>query len=423
MQRGIVRWLWRGRIPLGKVSIIEGDKACGKSTAIAWLAAGTSRGTLDGDLLGDPARVLIYSAEDDPSDTIRPRLEAQGADLERVLGLEEDEDITLPKDLEDLERKIERHRAKLVVFDVIASFLGPGVSLTSDTSIRRALGGLVGIARRTGAAIVLLRHLNRRRSAPAYDRGLGGPALGNLSREIWVMALHPDDGGDPNGRRVLAHVDGNLGESQITTSLEMSLDASRRLVIGPEVAITANDLLRTQPVWTTGRRNVPLAEVVAWLRAHLGGRWLPANDVLDAGAEHEPAYVEHAIDNARRELNVEHTRRTLRNPDGSTTHQSWIWLPGFVPPPEPVELPPPAPSPAPRSSPIPTRSSPTRPPTLTPSPTPSADPWASMIELGLAPSVGGVEGGVGNSSAANGFASTPPSSLPTPPGDLSGASS
>src|SRR4051812_6408341 len=84
-----VRWLWEGRIPFGKVTILEGDPGVGKSTMALDLAARVSRGA------GMPATrgtsdeapagtVIIYSGDDGLSDTVRPRLEAAGADVRKI---------------------------------------------------------------------------------------------------------------------------------------------------------------------------------------------------------------------------------------------------------------------------------------------------------------------------------------------------
>lgn len=108
----------------------------------------------------------------------------------------------------------------------------PRVSLSSDASVRRALGPLTDIAEDTGAAIVLVRHLNGQRRAPAYRRGLGGPAVANLARSVLVLALHQEDEGDPTGRRVLALTKGNLaGRSSL--SVEFQLDTTGRLLMDP----------------------------------------------------------------------------------------------------------------------------------------------------------------------------------------------
>src|SRR5208283_4537379 len=77
-----VRWLWSGRVPLGKITILQGDPGLGKSGIALDIASRTStkQPMPDGSLsdLKQPADVLLLSAEDGPADTIRPRLDALG---------------------------------------------------------------------------------------------------------------------------------------------------------------------------------------------------------------------------------------------------------------------------------------------------------------------------------------------------------
>lgn len=328
IRREPVRWLWRGRIPLAKATMLEGDGGAGKSSLITWLAAGASRGDLDGDLAGEPATVILFNAEDGAGDTIRPRLEAQGGDLDLVHALDEERDttITFPDDLETLRQLIIRTQAKLVVFDPIASFLAPKVTLTSDTGVRRALGPLKRIAEDTGAAIVLIRHLNGQRNAPAYRRGLGGAALSNVVRMVWVVALDPDDGDDPSGRRIIAYVKGNP-DGRITTSIEMIRDEAGRITIGSEVAITSNELLRQQHSGA-GRRQPSRTDAIAWLREFLDGREVSTNEVNEEAAAR--LISARTLDRARSEVGVLHRRVEVRNADGTSTHATMLRLPEYV---------------------------------------------------------------------------------------------
>ena len=83
-----VQWLWRPYIPIGKVTLLQGDPNCGKSTMMMNLVSELSRGGAmpDGTALGRPQRIIYQCSEDDAEDTIKPRLEKYGADY-RVPGL------------------------------------------------------------------------------------------------------------------------------------------------------------------------------------------------------------------------------------------------------------------------------------------------------------------------------------------------
>src|SRR6185312_9385094 len=98
-----VRWLWPGRIPLGKITILDGDPGLGKSLITLDLIARltTGRGMPDEpgaslrELSGDPHGAVLLSAEDGLGDTIAPRLLAAGGDPERVIALQTVRDLDI----------------------------------------------------------------------------------------------------------------------------------------------------------------------------------------------------------------------------------------------------------------------------------------------------------------------------------------
>lgn len=138
-----VRWLWEGRIPLGKVTILQGEPGVGKSTLAYDLAARVSRGYEmpgDGRAGGAPGNVLFFSGGDDLADTVRPRLDAAGADLTRIYAAEHEirPDAVAPL------------RPTLIVIDPFADYLGVGPH-RNPTNAMRTLGQL---AKRSGAAVL-----------------------------------------------------------------------------------------------------------------------------------------------------------------------------------------------------------------------------------------------------------------------------
>ena len=73
VDREQVRWLWPGRIPLGKVTVLDGDPGTGKSTLTLTIAAKVTTGSPFPDgTRPERADVILLSAEDDIGDTIRP---------------------------------------------------------------------------------------------------------------------------------------------------------------------------------------------------------------------------------------------------------------------------------------------------------------------------------------------------------------
>jgi Bifunctional DNA primase/polymerase, N-terminal/AAA domain len=190
-----IRWLWPQRIALGKTSLIAGAPGLGKSQITTYLAAITSSGgTWPGGEKCEAGDVLFLSAEDDPADTIRPRLEARGADLDRVHIIEAVRDqqreraFNLKHDLEALAAALAaRPGAKLVVIDPISAYLG-NIDSHKNAEVRGALAPLAKLAADHGVAIVCVTHLNKSPSADPLTRVIGSTAFGAAVRTAFLVA-------------------------------------------------------------------------------------------------------------------------------------------------------------------------------------------------------------------------------------------
>jgi RecA-family ATPase len=141
-----VEWLWPLHLALGKLAILEGDPGLGKSFLALDLVARltTGRPWPDGSPGGPPAHAVVLNAEDDNQDTVRPRLEALGADLDRVIVHEPrvllaPGPLCLSRAIRLLETELTRTQARLVVLDPIVAFLDEHVRIHSELSVRRAL--------------------------------------------------------------------------------------------------------------------------------------------------------------------------------------------------------------------------------------------------------------------------------------------
>ena len=229
-----VTWLWDGRIPLGKLTILDGDPGLGKSTLSLALAANVSRGTpLPGSTEpSKPAGVVLLSAEDDLADTIRPRLDAAGADVTRILALrtvpgDDEMPPSIPADLDVLERAIARVDARLVVIDPLMAFLDADVDGHKDQSVRRALHRLSKLAEDTRTAVVVVRHLNKAVGGNPLYRGGGSIGVIAAARAGMLVARDPDDA----NRRVLASTKCNLAAEPESLSFHLEQhDETSRVV-------------------------------------------------------------------------------------------------------------------------------------------------------------------------------------------------
>lgn len=208
-----VEWLWPGYLPLGKLSILEGDPGLGKSTLTLDLAARlTVGGALpDGTPGIEPSNVLLFTAEDAIGDTVRPRLEAAGADLDRVYvmqGIRTSDGqrmIEFPQDVPRLEHAIKHFGARFVIIDPLMAFLGSGIDSHRDQDVRRVLYPLAEMASRTGTAVLLMRHLNKGTGKVMYR---GGGSIGIVGAVRLGMLVAPDP--EFLSRQVLAVFKSNL---------------------------------------------------------------------------------------------------------------------------------------------------------------------------------------------------------------------
>jgi hypothetical protein len=189
-----VQWLWPRRIPLGKITILDGDPGLGKSLITLDVAARVTRNReMPDGTPGAAGGVVLASAEDGLADTVRPRLDAAGADVTRVLDLTfTDSDRTrllqIPNDLARLEEGIRRVGAVLVIIDPVYSFLSGAFNTDKDSQVRQALTPLAKLAERMQVAVILVRHLNKSEQTKAIYRGGGSIGFIGLARSGLLVA-------------------------------------------------------------------------------------------------------------------------------------------------------------------------------------------------------------------------------------------
>jgi hypothetical protein len=310
VDREPVRWLWPGRIPLGKVTVLDGDPGTGKSTLTLTIAAKVTTGSPfpDGSR-PERADAILLSAEDDIGDTIRPRLEAAGADLTRCWVLPDVQPEPdrpprppeLPADLDALEGMVKDKAAALVVIDPIAAFLSGTVDMHRDQDVRRALAPLAYMAARTGTAVVIVRHMNKGQGSALY-RGSGSIGIVGAARAGLLVAPDPND----EDRRILAMSKENLAKKRGSLAYRIVEDERygvARVVWDGTSSLTANDLVRPR----VDEDEAPaLAEATRVLKEILADGPLAAGNVKKQAAT--AGVAERTLHRARQALGVT-TRR------------------------------------------------------------------------------------------------------------------
>ncbi len=312
-----VKWIWKGRIPKGKVTIVQGDPGKGKSVLTTDLAA---RHTVGRDFPdGVPCQaggVVLLNAEDGLADTILPRLEAAGGDPAKVLSLATvpDEDghdrlLSIPEDIRTIERGIRRVNAGLVVIDPFMAFLSGKLNAHKDQDVRKALAPLAAMAERTGAAVVVVTHLNKSEGGNALYRGGGSIGIVGQARSALLVAEDPGD----ERRRVLASLKNNLSQpapSLVFNVASAESGAARVEWVG-DTELKADQLLNVMA--SAGRRSAQDG-AEDFLREALADGPKKAADVVKEAKKADVA--EATLKRAKKALNV------LSKKDGDG---SWWW--------------------------------------------------------------------------------------------------
>ena len=171
-----VAWLWQHYLPLGALTLLEGEPGSGTSLLALHIAACVTGGhALPGGTPSTQGTVILVADQDHPGYTIAPRLLAAGGDPARVLLLTtveqvdsdkvkiEDRPFSLARDLYLLEEAVTRTHAALVILDSLDT-CRPG-------ELRQALPALAQLAQRTGCAILLVRPIAAPQGAHAQKPG------------------------------------------------------------------------------------------------------------------------------------------------------------------------------------------------------------------------------------------------------------
>jgi putative DNA primase/helicase len=245
-------WLWPGRIPLGKLTLLIGDPGLGKSLLTNDVASRVTRGTLFPDGAAcEVGSVILLSAEDDAADTIRPRLDAAGADVSRAHVLEAvrvqltdgsliEKTFNLETDSAALEAALREYPdVRLIVIDPISAYLG-GVDSHSNAEVRGILAPLTALAARFGVAVLCVTHLRKSAGAAIY-RAISSIAFAAAARAVWAVAPDPED----LDRKLLLAVKQNLSASAggLAFRIETQNNVPRLAWEPGLVDLAANDVL------------------------------------------------------------------------------------------------------------------------------------------------------------------------------------
>lgn len=332
-----VEWLWEGRIPIGKITIIGGRPGVGKTMLSTYLAARVTTATpwCDGAAPCKLGSVLLVNGEDGLADTLRPRCDAAGADPAKIHALDILGDVPgrsvrwfTMDDIPRLKRAIgEAPDCRLVIIDPAGAFLGDR-NENSNGEVRGLLGPLAALAAELRIAIVLIMHLNKSQGTDAMRRFLGSVGWAGAARAAWMIAEDPQDPTDPK-RVLMLSVKSNLGAKMHGLAYRIGGDPpSLQWCDGP-VTITADELVSMEG--KGGEDPSKLEEAGRWLLQFLAAGPVTALTVQEQASKANIRW--RTLERASTDL------RIVKRPMGPRA--PWVWeLPHDDPPTTAPQIPP-----------------------------------------------------------------------------------
>ncbi|RMG39739.1 MAG: hypothetical protein D6725_04685 [Planctomycetota bacterium] len=318
-----IRWLWQDRIALGRLTAVVGAPGIGKSFLICDWAARVSSGRPWPDGAPCPrGDVLILSAEDDPADTLRPRLEAAGADLTRVhflAGVTDRDADGQPRqrslsldDLAAIERALQKFpETRMLTIDPIGSYLGGYTDAHRENEVRDRLQPLNELARRYDVAVVLVMHRRKAGGRFADDLAMGSRAFTAIARAVYHVC---GDRGD-HQRRLFVPGKHNLAPTTPGLAFRIVGEPGKvARVVWDETPIdmTADEALAAEHDAPARHKRNAAAQ---WLQERLANGPVPVENILEEARG--CGFSEKTIRRAGKALGL---RRRKDGFDGG-----WVW--------------------------------------------------------------------------------------------------
>lgn len=307
-----IKFIWEPFIASRKITMFAGQPGKGKSQMLALIAAGVSTGAKLPSGMGHfpKGKVAMLSAEDSADDTIRPRLLANSADLDRVTDIQATSHldaagkrisgvVRLDEDLELISQLLGADgEYSLVIIDPISAYLG-NVNENSNAELRGLMSKIDMLANKHNVAFVLNTHLNKNIDAGnATARIIGSVAYGAAARMVVIFTDHPDAKDQPeDGRCVFQCCKNNLAPKGHGLIYEIEpvlipdqimdeagnikagmLQTSRIKFTGDIYEGTADSLV----VKSKERSSPKTEECIGWLRQFLINGPMPLTDIRGA---------------------------------------------------------------------------------------------------------------------------------------------
>jgi len=303
-----VDWLWHNRLPIGKACELIGDPNTGKSFLCTEIIARLSTGEdLPDDEVTerDAIKSLMVSSEDEPEDTIKPRLRKAGANMEQVFFLDgfrfgsKNQTLNLknPEHVKHLEIAIKEFKVSLLVLDPLDAYLG-GTNSNINACVRELLTPLNRVLRDTKCTLLAIRHLNKNEQMKAMHRGGASVGFTANARASFIVCEVPD-----SDEKAVICIKANLSQmpEHIGYTIKPDEDEPDRAILEwsserPDVEL--GDLLRPD---STSSDTSDRADTEAWLVDLLSKGPVPSKELFEK-AQMELSVSESTLKRAKKNL-------------------------------------------------------------------------------------------------------------------------
>jgi len=329
-----IQWVWPGWLAAGKLHILGGAPSTGKTTiGMSMAAIVTTGGNWPGGSYSPQGNVVIWSGEDDPADTLVPRLALSGADLSRVYFVGDVTDgngkraFDPARDMKPLADKLaEIGNVKLLIVDPIVSAIAGDSHKNAE--VRRGLQPLVDLAGLMRCALVGITHFSKGTGGrDPVERITGSLAFGALARVVLVAARHQEEGEDGRTVRVLLRAKSNIGPDDGGFEYDLQQDElanhtgifASSVRWGDPVEGAARELLATADATGDDGEGGTLGDAERFLADLLSDGPLPTKTIkADADGA---GYSWATIRRAQKSLGID-----ARREGGIGKSGSWVWV-------------------------------------------------------------------------------------------------
>jgi len=306
-----VKWLWKPYIPIGKLTLLQGDPGQGKTYLAVNIAAIVSRGGSfpEGESFNkcEPGNVVYQTAEDGLADTLKPRLVQAQADCSRIFVIDESEQTLSLLD-ERIEKTMQDLKPKLFVIDPLQAYLGGNIDMHRANEVRPVLARLGRLAEKYNCAVIIIMHLSKASQNRHLYRGLGSIDLPAAARSVLLVGSNVNN---PQERGIV-HIKSSLAPLGDTVGFEIHPEYG--FCWKGKSELTADDILGA---FRSDSETNALEDAKDFLKTMLQEEQLTAKEVYKMAEV--SGFSKRTIDRAKADLKI----RSVKIGYGPSGR--WIW--------------------------------------------------------------------------------------------------